>query len=116
MLLSIHWKSFEFSTWLTREMFIWLKNSTLGISNSEDFNYLHWRLEADYPGHVTTYFRTQFQRPVHTEDLICDIWHSVKIKYLYTKPQSPIPSNSNSHLATLYERVEQNLITSQDLI
>ena len=73
MLLLIHWKSFEFSTWLTREMFIWLKNSTLGISNSEDFHYLHWRLVADYPGHVNTYFRTQCQRPVHPKDLICDI-------------------------------------------
>ena len=97
MLLLIHWKSFEFSTWLTREMFIWLKNSTLGISNSEDFHYLHWRLVADYPGHVTTYFGTQCQRPVHPKDLICDIWHSIKIKYPYTKPQSPTPFNSNSH-------------------
>ena len=100
MLLLIHWKSFEFSTWLTREMFIWLKNSTLGTSNSEDFHYLHWRLVADYPGHVTTYFRTQCQRPVHPKDLICDIRHSIKIKYPYTKPQSPTPFNSNSHLAT----------------
>ena len=97
MLFLIHWKSFEFSTWPTREMFIWLKNSTLGISNSEDFHYLHWRLVADYPGHVTTYFRTQCQRPVHPKDLICDIWHSIKIKYPYTKPQSPTPFNSNSH-------------------
>ena len=97
MLLLIHWKSFEFSTWLTREMFIWLKNSTLGISNSEDSHYLHWRLAVDYPGHVTTYFRTQCQRPVHPKDLICDIWHSIKIKYPYTKPQSPTPFNSNSH-------------------
>ena len=97
MLLLIHWKSFEFSTWLTREMFIWLKNSTLGISNSEDFHYLHWRLIADYPGHVTTYFRTQCQRPVHPKDLIYDIWHSVKINYPYTKPQSRTPFNSNYH-------------------
>ena len=97
MLFVIHWKSFEFSTWLTREMFVWLKNSTLGISNSEDFHYLHWRLVADYPGHVTTYFRTQCQRPVHPKDLICDTWHSIKIKYPYTKPQSPTPFNSNSH-------------------
>ena len=97
MLFLIHWKSFEFSTWLTREMFIWLKNSTLGISNSEDFHYLHWRLVADYPGHVTIFFRTQCQRPVHPKDLICDIWHSIKIKYPYTKPQSPTPFNSNSH-------------------
>ena len=100
MLLLIHWKSFEFSTWLTREMFIWPKNSTLGISNSEDFHYLHWRLVAGYPGHVTSYFRTQCQRPVHPKDLICDIWHSIKIKYPYTKPQSPTPFNSNSPLAT----------------
>ena len=97
MLFLIHWKSFEFSTWLTREMFIWLKNSTLGISNSEDFHCLHWRLVADYPGHVTTYFRTQCQRPVHPKDLICDIWHSIKIKYPYTKPLSLTPFNSNSH-------------------
>ena len=97
MLLLIHWKSFEFSTWLTREMFIWLKNSTLGISNSEDFHYPHWRLVADYPGLMTTYFRTQCQRPVHPKDLICDISHSIKIKYPYTKPQSPTPFNSNSH-------------------
>ena len=26
-----------------------------------------------FPGHVTTYFRTQCQRPVHLKDLICDI-------------------------------------------
>ena len=97
MLLLIHWNSFEFSTWLTREMFIWLKNSTQGISNSEDFHYLHWRPVADNQGHVTTYFRTQCQRPVHPKDLICDIWHSIKIKYPYTKLQSPTPFNSNSH-------------------
>ena len=53
------------------------------------FHYLHWRLVADYPGHVTTYFRTQCQRPVHLKDMICDISHSTKIKYPYTKPQSP---------------------------
>ena len=97
MLLLIHWKSFEYSTWLTREMFIWLKNSTLGISNSEDYHYLYWRLVADYPGHVTTYFCTQCWRPVQPKNLICDIWHSIKIKYPYTKPQSPTPFNSNSH-------------------
>ena len=74
-------------------MFIWLKNSTLGISNSEDFHYLHWRLVADYPGHMTTYFRTQCQSPFHPKDPICYIWHSIKIKNLYTKPQSPtLPS------------------------
>ena len=97
MLFLIHWKPFEFSTRLTREMFIWLKNSTVGISNSEVFHYLHCRLVADYPGHMTTYFRTQCQRPVHPKDLICDIWHSIKIKYPYSKPQSPTPFNSNSH-------------------
>ena len=97
MLLLIHWKSFEFSTWLTREMLIWLENSTQGISNSEDFHYLHWRLVADYPGHVTTHFRTQCQRPVHLKDLICDISHSMKIKYPYTKPQSPTLFISKSH-------------------
>ena len=64
-----------------------------GISNSEDFHYLHWRLVADYPGHVTTYFRTQCQRPVKPKDLISDIWHSIKIKYPYTKPHSPTPFN-----------------------
>ena len=78
-------------------MLVWLENSTQGISNSEDFHYLHWRLVADYPGHVTTYFRTQCQRPVHPKDLICDILHSMKIKYPHTKPQSPTPFNSNSH-------------------
>ena len=36
------------------------------------FPLFHWRLVADYPGHVTTYFRTQCQRPVHRKDLICD--------------------------------------------
>ena len=97
MLLLIHGKSFEFSTWLTREMLIWLENSTQGISNSEDFHYLHWRLVADYPGHVTTHFRTQWQRPVHLKDLICDISHSMKIKYPYTKPQSPTLFISKSH-------------------
>ena len=97
MLLLIHGKSFEFSTWLTREMLIWLENSTQGISNSEDFHYLHWRLVADYPGHVTTHFRTQCQRPVHLKDLICDISHSMKIKYPYTKPQSPTLFISKSH-------------------
>ena len=40
---------------------------------------------------------TQCQRPVHPKDLICDIRHSIKIKYPYTKPQSPTPFNSNSH-------------------
>ena len=73
------------------------ENTTVGISNSEDFHYLHWRLVADYPGHVISYFGTQCQRPVHSKDLICDIWHSVKLKYSYTKPQSPTPFNSNSH-------------------
>ena len=97
MLLLIHGKSFEFSTWLTREMLIWLENSTQGISNSEDFHYLHWRLVADYPGHVTTHFRTQCQRPVHLKDLICDISHSMKAKYPYTKPQSPTLFISKSH-------------------
>ena len=97
MLLLIHGKSFEFSTWLTREILIWLENSTQGISNSEDFHYLHWRLVADYPGHVTTHFRTQCQRPVHLKDLICDISHSMKIKYPYTKPQSPTLFISKSH-------------------
>ena len=97
MLLLIHGKSFEFSTWLTREMLIRLENSTQGISNSEDFHYLHWRLVADYPGHVTAHFRTQCQRPVHLKDLICDISHSMKIKYPYTKPQSPTLFISKSH-------------------
>ena len=49
------------------------KNSTPDIRNSEDFNYLHWRLVADYPGHVITYYRTQCQRPVYLKDMICDI-------------------------------------------
>ena len=44
-----------------------------GKQQSEDFHYLHWRLVADYPGHVTTYFRIQCQRPVYTKDPICDI-------------------------------------------
>ena len=56
-----------------------------------------WRLVADYPGHVTTHFRTQCQRPVHLKDLICDISHSMKIKYPYTKPQSPTLFISKSH-------------------
>ena len=67
------------------------------ICRSEDFHYLHRRLVAHYPGHVTTYFRTQCQRLVYLKDLICDIWHSMKIKYPYTKPQSQTPFNSNSH-------------------
>ena len=79
----------------SRNVYLTEKNSTLGIGNSEDFHYLHMRLVADYPGHVTTYFRTQ--RPVHLKDLICDIWLSMKKKYPYTKPQSPTPFNSNSH-------------------
>ena len=49
------------------------------------------------PGHVTTHFRTQCQRPVHLKDLICDISHSMKIKYPYTKPQSPTLFISKSH-------------------
>ena len=36
----------------------------------------------------------------YLKDLICDIYHSMKIKYPYTKPQSPTPFNSNSPLAT----------------
>ena len=64
-------------------MFIWLENSTLGISNAENFYYLHMRQVADYPGHVPTYFRTRCQRPIYLKDLICDIWHSMKNKYPY---------------------------------
>ena len=44
-----------------------------GKQHSEDFHYLHWRLVADYPGNVTTYFRIQCQRPVYPKDPICDI-------------------------------------------
>ena len=98
---------------VAREIFIWLKNSTLGISNSEDFHYLHRRLVADYPGHVTTYFCTQCQRPVHPKDLICDIWHSMKISYPYTKAQSPTPFNSNphpSHFCTKLRSKTQDLL------
>ena len=84
-------------------MLIWLENSTEGISNSEDFHYLHWSLVADYPGHVTTYFHAQCQRPAHLKDLICGISHSMKIKYPYTKPQSPtlfITKSHTSHFCT----------------
>ena len=100
MLLIIQQKSFDFLPLITQLMLIWLTNSSQNIQNicrSEDFHYLHRRLVAHYPGHVTTYFRTQCQRLVHLKDLICDIWHSMKIKYPYTKPQSPTPFNSNSH-------------------
>ena len=45
-------------------------NDTPSISDSEDFHYL---LVADYPGHVTTYFRTQCEMPVYLKGLICDI-------------------------------------------
>ena len=55
-LLSIQWKTFECSTWQNPEMLTWLKNRTQGIKNSENVYYLHWRLVADYQGHVTTYF------------------------------------------------------------
>ena len=54
-------------------MLIWLENSTQDISNSEDFHYLHWRLVADYQGHVTTYFRIQCQRSVYPKHPIGDI-------------------------------------------
>ena len=54
-------------------MLILLENNTQDISNSDDFHYLHWRLVADYPGHVTTFFRIQCQRPVHAKDPMCDI-------------------------------------------
>ena len=93
-------------------MLILLENSTQDISNSEDFHYLHWRLEADYPGHVTTYFRIQCQRPVYQKDPICDIPHSIEIKYkyLYTKPQSTTPFISNSHTSHFCSQtVEQNI-------
>ena len=73
MLLLVQWKAFKFSSWLTPEMLIWLENSTHDIRRSEDFDYLHWRLVADYPGHVTIYFRIQSQRPVYPKDPICDI-------------------------------------------
>ena len=67
-----------------------------------------WRfpwLVADYPGHVTTYFRTQCQRPVHSKELICDIWHSIKIRYPFTKLQSPTPFNSNSHPSHFFTKL-----------
>ena len=55
------------------EMLIWLENIIPGIRDSENFHYLQWRLVADYPGQVTTYFRTQCHKPVYFMDLICDI-------------------------------------------
>ena len=73
MLLLIQWKTFDFSTSLTPEMLILLENSTQDINNSEDSHYLHRGLAADYPGHVTTFFRIQCQRPVYPKDPICNI-------------------------------------------
>ena len=115
-LLLIHWKLSEFPTWLTREMLIWLENSTQSISNSEDFHYLNWMLVADYPGHVTTYFRTQCQRSVVLKDLTCDIEHSMKIKYPYTKPQSPTPFNSNSHTSHFRTKLWSKTLTPKTCV
>ena len=90
--------------WLTQEMFIWWENNTQGISNSEDFHLSALEARTDFnQGHVTTYFRTRCQRSVSSpKDLNFDILHSMKIKYWYTKPQSPIPFQSNS-LATFVQ-------------